>query len=162
MTKTCRGCTLIYSTHYTLTYNFTLTHGPGSWTLQEKGVKSTRNRRTGRLCRPVLQLPTGQSCSLQTCWDSGKMILAHMAMNRGTQKQNERGQNVEKGSGHDMAKGGHGRQTQPAEQATAGNHSRRTLRPAQASRQTASRWPASQQTTTAADVVGQPLAVQCR
>ena len=35
--------------------------------------------------------------------------------------------------------------TQPAEQGTAGKHSRRTLRPAQASKTTASSWPASQQ-----------------
>ena len=35
--------------------------------------------------------------------------------------------------------------TQPAEQATTGGHSRRILRPAQASRHTASSWPASQQ-----------------
>ena len=67
--------------------------------LCRKKEKSTMNRRTGRLCRPVLQLPTGQSCSLQTCWfDPG----AH-GMNRGQSKMNG-GKNVEKGSGHGMAK----------------------------------------------------------
>ena len=44
------------------------------WTLQEKGQKV--NRRTGRHCRPVLYLPTGQSLQLAT-------IPAHMEMNRG-------------------------------------------------------------------------------
>jgi len=47
-------------------------------------------------------------------------------------KQNERGQDVDEGSGH-------GRQRvagnkKPAEQATAGEHSQRILRPAQASK----------------------------
>ena len=51
--------------------------------------------------------------------------------------------------------------TQPAEQATAGGHSRRTLRPAQASnKQPAVGRPRSK--TMAADKVGLPLAVQCR
>ena len=53
------------------------------------------DRRTGRLCRPVLQLPTGQSRSLQTVGS----ILAHMEMNRGQSKTTERGQD-EMGSGH--------------------------------------------------------------
>ena len=65
------------------------------WTLQEKG-KRVKNRRTGRHCRPVLQLPTGQSVQLPT------MILAHMDMDRGQSKMN--GANDEKGSGHGMAK----------------------------------------------------------
>ena len=53
--------TYIYSTLH-LNLIFTLHHGPGSWTLQEKG--KVTNRRTGRLCRPVLQLPTGQFSQL--------------------------------------------------------------------------------------------------
>ena len=69
------------------------------------------------------------------------------------------GKNVE-GSGHGMAKAS--RHTKPAEQATAGGHSRQMVCPAQAStKTTTSSWPASQQTT-AADDVGRPLAVQCR
>ena len=32
------------------------------------------DRCTGRHCRPVLQLPTGQSCSLQTCWFEDKLL----------------------------------------------------------------------------------------
>ena len=64
----------------------------------------------------------------------------------------------EKGSGY-------GRQrvagTQPAEQGTAGRHSRQTLRLAQASKQTATDGrPRSE--AMAADKVGLPLAVQCR
>ena len=35
--------------------------------------------------------------------------------------------------------------TQPAEQGTAGGHSQQTLRPAQASKQPATSWPAAQQ-----------------
>ena len=75
-------------------------------------------------------------------------------------KQNERGQNVEKGSGHGMAKAS--RQTKPAEQATAGGHSRRTLRPAQASKHNSQQLAGLAAKTTAAHKVGRPLAVQCR
>ena len=70
---------------------------------------SQMDRCTGRHCRPVLQLPTGQSRSLQTAGPN-TTILAHMEMNRGKRskmngakqnlKQTERGQTVEKGSGH--------------------------------------------------------------
>ena len=56
------------------------------------------------------------------------------------------------GSGHGKGEQAHSLQNK----ATAGKHSRQTLRPAQAlKKQTASSWPASQQTT-AADVVGRP------
>ena len=49
----------------------------------------------------------------------------------------------------------------PAEQGTAGKHSRRTLRPAQASKQTANSWPPSQQKQQLPDdEVGLPLSVQ--
>ena len=71
--------------------------------LCRKKVSQQMNRRTGRLCRPVLQLPTGQFSQLANMLvyvDPG----AH-GMNRGKQsKMNGRGKNVE-GSGHDMAKG---------------------------------------------------------
>ena len=62
------------------------------------------------------------------------LILAHMDMNGGEQSKNEMngGKNVEKGSGHGEGKMA-GRQTKPAEQGTAGGHSQRILRPAQAS-----------------------------
>ena len=75
-----------------------------------------------------------------------------MAMNRGSKqkqsemnergknwtgaKQTERGQDVDEGSGHGRQRVKAGT-TQPAEQSTAGRHSQRILRPAQASKQTA-------------------------
>jgi len=49
--------------------------------------------------------------------------------------------------------------TQPAEQATAGRHSQRILRPAQASKQTAHSWPVVQQKQPLPDDV-LPLAMQ--
>ena len=88
------------------------------------------DRCTGRHCRPVLQLPTGQSSSLQTCWYIEQLILAHMEWN-GASKMNrtgasklERVQTDEKGSGNGRqrqagtqpAEQNHCRQTQPAEQ----------------------------------------------
>ena len=51
--------------------------------------------------------------------------------------------------------------TQPAKQATAGEHSRRILRPAQASKKQRPPDGRPRSKTTAADV-GRPLAVQCR
>ena len=105
------------------------------------------DRCTGRHCRPVLQLPTGQSCSWQTAGPDKLLALtdgdpgAHgneqgaskqSELDGGNEAKLERGQDVDEGSGH-------GRQrvagkTQPAEQGTAGRHSQRTLRPAQASK----------------------------
>ena len=84
------------------------------------------NRRTGRHCRPVLKLPTGQFNNFRD--DPG----AH-GMNRGQTKMNRTGQELMRravGMAWQRRAG-----TQPAEQATAGGHSRRTLRPAQASKQ---------------------------
>ena len=64
------------------------------WTLQEKKVK-VKNRRTGRHCRPALQLPTGQLLQLERrSWRTWTEQGA---------KQHERGKNDE-GSGHGMAK----------------------------------------------------------
>ena len=92
-----------------LTYKFTLHPWPRIMDSagKRKAVKWTR--RTGRHCRPVLQLPTGQSCSLQqTCDDPG----AH-GLNRGKQsklngaKQLERGQTDEQGSGHGKGEQAH-------------------------------------------------------
>ena len=68
------------------------------------------------------------------------------------------GTNDEKGSGHGKGEQAHSLQNKAA----AGKHSRRTLRPAQASKKQrpADGRPCSK--TTAADDVGRPLAVQCR
>ena len=79
------------------------------------------------------------ACKHDVAWDDDPG--AH-GMNRGKQsKMTGRGQEHVKGSGH-------GRQRvdrhTACRTATAGGHSRRTLRPAQASTTTASRWPASQ------------------
>ena len=57
------------------------------------------NRRTGRHCRPVLQLPTGQTVQL-----AATMILVHMDMDKWGQSKMNGGKNVEEGSGHGMAK----------------------------------------------------------
>ena len=137
------------------TYNFTLTHGSGSWTLQEK--KKSQNRRTGRLCRPVLQLPTGQFSQLANCWfdDPG----AH-GINRGQSKTKlNGGKNVDEGSGHDMAKGGqaHSLLNKALQANTAGGLSARHR---SQNKQPAVGRPRSK--TMAADDVGLPLAVQCR
>ena len=43
---------------------------------KKKRVKM--DRRTGRLCRPVLQLPTGQFSQLANMMILAMMILAHM------------------------------------------------------------------------------------
>ena len=125
---------------YTLTYKFTLTMAQDQWTLQEKGQK-VKNRRTGRHCRPVLQLPTGQSLQ-QTCDDPG----AH-GMNRGQSKMNRTGQTMRRAVGMAWQRraGTHSLQNKAA----AGEQSRRTICPAQASQK---QQPA----------VGRPLAVQCR
>ena len=94
------------------------------------------NRRTGRHCRPVLQLPTGQSCSLQTV-DPG----AH-GMNRGQSKMNGGkllrravGMAWQRRAGTQPAEQGRCRQTQPADDLP-GTGLEAT---------TASSWPASQQ-----------------
>ena len=74
-------------------------------------------------------------------------------------KQLNGGKNVE-GSGHGRQKMA-GRQTKPAEQFTAGGHSQRILRPAQAlKKQTAHSWPAWQQKQQLQINVGLSLAVQ--
>ena len=102
-----------------------------------KRVKS-QNRRTGRLCRPVLQLPTGQSLQLtRRSWRTWNEQVGA--------KQTERnGANDEKGSGHGMAKVSSRHtacRTRPLQANTAGRWSARH-RP---QKTTASSWPASQQ-----------------
>ena len=57
-----------------------------------------------------------------------------MEMNRAN-KQNERGKEREMGSGHGKGRMQAGKQKGPQNKATAGGHSRRILRPAQASKQ---------------------------
>ena len=51
---------------------------------KEKGKAVKWTRRTGRHCRPVLQLPTGQFSQLANML---KPILAHMDMNGGKQSK---------------------------------------------------------------------------
>ena len=96
---------------------------------------------------PCCSCQRDSSSSLQTAGPDNKLlaltnltILAHMDMNRGKHneatemdgaKQNERGQDVDEGSGH-------GRQRWQANKSlqnktAAGKHNRRILRPAQAS-----------------------------
>ena len=84
-------------------------------------------------------------------------------MEQGASKMNRTGHNeLDEGSGHGRQRVTAG--TQPAEQGTAGRHSQRILRPAQASKQTNGPQLASlaAKTTAAADDVGLLLAVQCR
>ena len=92
--------------------------------MDSAGKEKSQNRRTGRLVlQPVLQLPTGQSVQLLA--DPG----AHGTDQVGA-KHNERNGANDEGSGHGMAKvaGKQSRQNRAA----AGEHSRRTIRPAQA------------------------------
>ena len=73
------------------------------------------------------------------------MILAHMEMNRANkQKQMNGGKMLMRAVG--MAGKEWQANKKPAEQGTAGRDSQWILRPAQASKQTASSWPALQQT----------------
>ena len=72
----------------------------------------------------------------------------------------ERGQD-EMGSGYGKGKMA-GNQKGPQNKALAGRHSRQILRPAQASKRTASSRPALQQKQQLPEDVGLPLAVQCR
>ena len=77
----------------------------------------------------------------------------------GGQSKMNGGKNVDVGSGHGMAKvaGKQSRQNKAA----AGEHSRRTIRPAQASKKQQPAVVRPRSKTTAADV-GRPLDVQCR
>ena len=117
------------------------------WTLQEKGKSQKGTGARAVTAGPCCSCQRDSSCSLQTvasCDDdpgAHGMDRGHSKMNRTGQSKLERGQTVEKGSGYGI---GDTAGTQPAEQATAGGHSRRPLRPAQASKQTATSWPASQ------------------
>ena len=89
-------------------------------------------------------------------------ILAHMAMNKGRGKcKTERGKNVwAAGMAWQRWAGKHSLQNK----AVAGKHSRQTIRPAQALKQTAADDPAGTGLAAKqpADEVGRPLAVHCR
>ena len=122
------------------------------------------DRCTGRHCRPVLQLPTGQFCSLQTAGPNKLLALTDdpgaYGMTDGKQtKRTGRGQSKLERGQMMRAVGMAGKEwtgTQPAVQGTAGKHSRRTLRPAQASKQMNGPQLAgfAAKTTAAADDVG--------
>jgi len=94
-----------------------------------------------------LQLPTGQSCSLQTCWFGLVDPGAHGHEQVGKQtKQMDRGKDVDGGKNWMRAVGMAGKEgkQKPAEQGTAGNTAgRRSVR--HRPQETTSRWPASQQ-----------------
>ena len=130
---------------------------------KRKGKKSQMDRRTGRHCRPVLQLPTGQFSQLANMLLElhTTMILAHMDLNRANkQKQMNGGKMLMRAVGM-AGKDGTAGKTQPAEQGTAGRHSRQTLRPAHASKQTATVGrPRSENNS--CHKVGLLLTVQCR
>ena len=130
------------------------------------------DRCTGRHCRPVLQLPTGQSCSLQTCctncWWRGKLLAltgnkppallngddpgAH-GNERGQSTMNRTGaSNMLNGGKNSMKGSGHGRQRKACRTGTAGgrtSHCRQTQPadspPGTGLKRTAHSWPASQQ-----------------
>ena len=73
----------------TLTYKFTLHPWPRIMNSAGKEVRvTTMNRCTGRHCRPVLQLPTGQFSQLANCWYDTVDPGAH-GMEQGKAKQNE-------------------------------------------------------------------------
>ena len=112
------------------------------------------NRRTGRHCRPVLQLPTGQSVQLpRRSWRTWN--------EQGQSKMNRTGaRTLMRAVG--MAWQRRAGTQSPQDTAAAGKHSRQMICPAQASmkQQPAVGRPRSK--TTAADDVGRPLAVQCR
>ena len=141
MTKTCRGCTHIYNTVQLSLIFLHYTHGPGSWTLQER--EKAVNKWTGARAATAGPCCSCQQDSLAACKHVvTMMILAHMEGTGAKQNELNGGKNVEEGSGY-------GRQRVDRHTAcrtgTAGKHSRRALRPAQASKQMASSWPASQQ-----------------
>ena len=112
--------------------------------LCRKKVSQQMDRCTGRHCRPVLQLPTGQFSQLANCWNNKlATILAHMDMN-GAMKQNEMDGGKATERGQMMRAVGMAGKTQPAEQQL------QATQPADAPsgtglEETTSRWPVSQQ-----------------
>ena len=104
------------------------------WTLQ--GKKKSQKPAHG----PPLQARV--AAANRTVLQFATTILVHMDMDRWGQSKNERGKNVEEGSGHGMAKVA-GKQSLQS-RAVAGKHSRRTLRPAQALQKTTADDPAVQ------------------
>ena len=67
MTKTCRGRTHIYNT-VQLTYKFTLTHGPGSWPLQEKGKRVKKEPAHGPPLQARVAAANRTVLQLANCW----------------------------------------------------------------------------------------------
>ena len=117
---------------------------------RKKGKKSKMNRRTGRHCRPVLQLPTGQFNNFaRRSWRTWTEQVGA--------KQTERGQMMRAvGMAWQRRAGTQSLQNKAA----AGKHSRQMICPAQASKQNNSQQmaglAAKQQLP---DDVGRPLAV---
>ena len=107
-------------------------------------------RRTGRHCRPVLQLPTGQSSSLQTCCTTRRQTDdpgAH-GMNRGKQSKMNGASKLERGQMMRTV-GMAGKEWQQAH-SPQNRHCRRTQPadspPGTGLKTNGHRWPASQQT----------------
>ena len=92
---------------------------------RKKGKESKWNRHTGRHCRPVLQLPTGQSCSLQTCWSQNDDDPGAHGNDRGKHNELNGAKQLDGGKllrAVGMAgKVGTAGKTQPAEQALQAN-----------------------------------------
>ena len=101
--------THIYSTVQLNLTNSTLNHGPGSWTLQEKGRKVKNEPAHGPplQARVVAASGTVLTTNLRRSWRTWNE-------QGGGQSKMNGGKNVEEGSGHGMAKAS--RHTQPAEQ----------------------------------------------
>ena len=136
---------------------------------KRKQVKLTRC--TGRHCRPVLQLPTGQSCSWQTAGPNKLLALTRRSWRTWTwnrwqstmkqmngAKQTERGQDVDEGSGHGRQRVKAGKHSPQNKALQADSASGLSVRHRPQNTRTAHSWPALQQTT-AADVI-RTLAVQ--
>ena len=111
--------------------NFTLNHSPGSMDSTGKEKESKTGARAAT-AGPRRSCQRDSSCSLQTV--AFAMIPARMEMNRGVGANQNRTGLVNRGSGHGMAKVTAGKQSLLSK-ATAGEHSRRMIRPAQASQQ---------------------------
>ena len=87
------------------------------------------DRRTGRHCRPVLQLPTGQSRSLHTCWFVINLRRSWRTWNEQGQSKMNGGKLLRRAVGMAWQRRAG---TQPAEQGTAGGHKARRARLLQA------------------------------
>ena len=136
---------------YILTYKFYTNHGPGSWTLQEK-KKSKPAHGPPLQARVVAANGTVRTTHND---DPG----AH-GMNRGKAKLNGTGQPMRWAVG--MAWQRRAGTQSPQNKAAAGEHSRRTIQPAQASKNNSQQLAGLAAKQQPADVIGRPLAVQWR